>query len=174
MRVLSLFSSLSGMGLLFVAAGSSFAQDTNFPVGPQYLITNDSPLFARPIATPSLSLETQTAAAADNEVTEPQTALATDNSQAESSTQPDLFAIYYGERAPVESVVVLQSPVAEAPLLPASFFNDGVTEMVDVQDLRYFGYGISLVEDAALWKRHKSTPARTYTNQDIERLKQGG
>jgi hypothetical protein len=34
----------------------SFAQDTNFPVGPQYLITSSSSMFLRPISTPSLSL----------------------------------------------------------------------------------------------------------------------
>src|ERR1700758_3746510 len=38
----------------------SFAQETNFSVGPQYLITNGSPISLRPIATPTLSLgETQ-------------------------------------------------------------------------------------------------------------------
>jgi len=46
--------------LLFALAGVSAAQDTNFPVGPQYLITTDSTLFLRPIATPSLSLQPST------------------------------------------------------------------------------------------------------------------
>ena len=41
--------------LLCRLGGVSTAQDTKFPVGPQYLITTDSPLFLRPIATPSLS-----------------------------------------------------------------------------------------------------------------------
>jgi len=36
--------------------GYALAQDTNFPAGPQYLITNGSPITLRPIATPSLSL----------------------------------------------------------------------------------------------------------------------
>ena len=45
--------------LLVTPGGISTAQDTNFPVGPQYLITTDSPLFLRPIATPSLSFEGQ-------------------------------------------------------------------------------------------------------------------
>ena len=43
---------------LLVLAGICWAQDTNFPVGPQYLMTFGSPLLARPIATPSLSFET--------------------------------------------------------------------------------------------------------------------
>jgi len=42
--------------LLSVLAVVSVAQETNFPVGPQYLITNLSPNGLRPIATPSLSL----------------------------------------------------------------------------------------------------------------------
>lgn len=42
--------------LLVVFTGISVAQETNFPVGPQYLITAGDPLFYRPIQTPSLSL----------------------------------------------------------------------------------------------------------------------
>ena len=41
--------------LVVVLAGFSFAQDTNFSAGPQYLITNGSPLLLQPISTPSLS-----------------------------------------------------------------------------------------------------------------------
>lgn len=44
--------------LLVVLAGMSAAQDTNFPVGPQYLMPNVSPMELRPIATPSLSFGT--------------------------------------------------------------------------------------------------------------------
>jgi hypothetical protein len=50
MRMFTLFS------WLVVLAGCMAAQDSNFPVGPQYLITSGSPLFLRPITTPSLSL----------------------------------------------------------------------------------------------------------------------
>jgi hypothetical protein len=42
--------------LLLVLAGTAIAQDTNFPVGPQYLITTSSSMMLHPIATPSLSL----------------------------------------------------------------------------------------------------------------------
>lgn len=41
--------------LVFSLAGLSFAQDTNFPAGPQYLITTSSPMLLHTIATPSLS-----------------------------------------------------------------------------------------------------------------------
>src|ERR1035437_9912047 len=34
---------------LFALVGISAAQDTNFPVGPQYLMTSCSPMFAQPI-----------------------------------------------------------------------------------------------------------------------------
>ncbi|MGC2473400.1 MAG: hypothetical protein WA485_03635 [Candidatus Sulfotelmatobacter sp.] len=45
------------LSLLVVSlAGLSFAQDTNFPAGPQYLVTSGSPMFLQSIATPSLSL----------------------------------------------------------------------------------------------------------------------
>lgn len=43
-------------GLVLALAGICVAQDTNFSVGPQYLVTSGSPMFARPIATPNLSL----------------------------------------------------------------------------------------------------------------------
>jgi len=48
--------------LLPVLVGMSFAQDTNFPIGPQYLVTSGNPLFLQPIATPSLSLSGPTLA----------------------------------------------------------------------------------------------------------------
>ncbi|HEV2402329.1 MAG TPA: hypothetical protein VGS27_35700 [Candidatus Sulfotelmatobacter sp.] len=41
--------------LLLAFAGTCFAQDTNFSTGPQYLVTNGSPLFNQSIATPSLT-----------------------------------------------------------------------------------------------------------------------
>ncbi|HTS08896.1 MAG TPA: hypothetical protein VMP68_25220 [Candidatus Eisenbacteria bacterium] len=41
--------------LFIVLAGISFAQDTNFSAGPQYLINTGSPLLLQSIATPSLS-----------------------------------------------------------------------------------------------------------------------
>ena len=44
------------LALLLILSGASFAQDTNFSAGPQYLVTTPSTLFLRPIATPSLSL----------------------------------------------------------------------------------------------------------------------
>lgn len=52
--------------LLLVLVAVSFAQDqsrdTNFPVGPQYLVTSSNPMSLRSIATPSLSLGEQSLA----------------------------------------------------------------------------------------------------------------
>jgi len=42
--------------LLLMLAGICAAQDTNFQVGPQYLITTGSPMLLHPIVPPSLSL----------------------------------------------------------------------------------------------------------------------
>jgi len=48
--------------VLTVLIGVSVAQDTNFPVGPQYLVTSGNPMLLRPIATPSMSLSGATSA----------------------------------------------------------------------------------------------------------------
>lgn len=42
--------------LLLILSVVSFAQDTNFSTGPQYLITSNSPMLLHPISTPSLAL----------------------------------------------------------------------------------------------------------------------
>jgi len=42
--------------LVPILSSVSFAQDTNFSTGPQYLITSDSPMLLHPISTPSLTL----------------------------------------------------------------------------------------------------------------------
>jgi hypothetical protein len=44
------------MVLLIALAGVSAAQETNFPIGPQYLVTVEDTMLLRPITTPSLSL----------------------------------------------------------------------------------------------------------------------
>jgi hypothetical protein len=53
--------------LFLIFSGVSLAQDTNFSIGPQYLVTSSLSMFLQPISTPSLSLgESQPAT---NEVT---------------------------------------------------------------------------------------------------------
>jgi hypothetical protein len=87
---------------LVALVGFSFAQDTNFSAGPQYLVTTGSPMMLRSIATPSLSLgETQPlgANAGTNESTSEQTT--------PSSTSPSdsfLGGVYWGEHQSSEIV----------------------------------------------------------------------
>lgn len=150
-------------------AGISAAQDTNFPTGPQYLMTSAfSPLFAGPIATPSISLaaplpEIQSLPAI-GPVVENQPFVASP----ELPRQADLFPIYYGY--PLPSVVEISS--AEPPRsLPASIVDTGVTGITDAQSLRERGYGVPLGDTAAFWKAHKLRAPRVYTNADVQRLR---
>jgi hypothetical protein len=56
---------------LVILAGVGFAQDTNFSMGPQYLVTSTLETFLQPISTPSLSLNQAQLAA--NEITTTET-----------------------------------------------------------------------------------------------------
>lgn len=179
--------------LLFLSSGICVAQDviqnqdTNFPAGPQYLVTYGSPLFLHSIATPSLSLapvpaETSTGA---YEVAEP-------SAQALSAPVapqfPNLLTIYYkgpsaslaaenesaseGEgQSGASEIEISSTPALSA--LPASITDVGVTEMLDPQSLRARGYGMDLGETAAFWKTHKAPAQRVFTNADVERLHGG-
>lgn len=96
------------LALLPLLAGFCFAQDTNFTVGPQYLITNGSPLTIRPIATPSLSLGEAHPFVADVNTAQP---LAGQTSSAPSDTF--LGAVYWGEHKDAEIVARrLETPSA--------------------------------------------------------------
>jgi hypothetical protein len=144
-------------------------QDTNFSVGPQYLITSGfSPLFARPIATPSLSLGAPLPEIPNSPAIGPVIENQPIAANPELPRQPDLFPIYYGP--PVTNVVEITS--AELPpSLPASIVDTGVTGIADAQSLREQGYGVPLGDTAAFWKTHKSHASRVYTNADIQRLR---
>jgi hypothetical protein len=176
--------------LLLVLTGISAAQDTNFSVGPQYLITSDSPMFLHSIATPTLSLSAPTpsvSAAATEAPAESSSASA--SASAAPPFQPDLTRIYWRGPAVNESIDnsagesvsqnVSQNPseieITSAPLpiaLPASILDTGVTGMTDAQSLRQRGYGVSVGETAAFWKTHKPHASRHYTNADVQRLRQ--
>lgn len=149
--------------LFFAFAGVCLAQDTNFPVGPQYLMNFGSPLFLQPIATPSLSFGSLPAG--------PPPVEAGANEQPYTTSpllqsQVDLFPIYYGW--PDISVVEITS-AEPAASLPASILNVGV-EITDAQSLRERGYGVTLGEAAAFSKVHKKRAAHVYTNADVARL----
>jgi hypothetical protein len=138
-------------------------QDTNFPVGPQYLITTPSPYFLQPIATPSLSPDQQFG------ITSPETG------EAGPITIPvpvNLPFIYWGWTVPAMVEVVPEAvPVPTPSELPADFVNVGVTAMATPGWMRDRDYGMSLAQAARYWKAHAAHARRTYTNDDIERMR---
>ena len=161
MRLASLFC------LLVVLVGISAAQDTNFSMGPQYLVTSGSPLFARPIATPSLSLS----APLPGIPPLPEIGPAVDNqsyvANSELRREADLFPVYYG----YQPVSIVEITSAEPPReLPASITDVGVIGMTDAQSLRERGYGVPVGDTASFWKAHKPHAPRVYTNADVARL----
>ncbi len=165
---------------LLVLAGVSAAQDSNFPVGPQYLMNYGSPIFARPIATPSLSLDSSLLdrSVVASEMTPQDNVAATENEAVaavpEFLPQADLFPIYYGAPRVSFIEVSFREPGEKSAVLnplPISFVETGVVELTDTQSLRLRGYGVTLPEAAAYWKAHHVSPPRVYTNADTERLR---
>jgi hypothetical protein len=157
--------------LLLALGGISTAQDTNFPVGPQYLITTDSPLFLRPIATPSLSFEAQPSGSG---VLFPETRPAESVSAPELPRPANLADIYWGEPNTSAKVTDIKISSLEPPRnLPPSFVDTGVTLLAIDQSLQEQGYGSTLAEVAAQWRAHRPHASRLYTNRDIERLHGG-
>jgi hypothetical protein len=152
--------------LLLALAGICVAQDTNFSVGPQYLMNFGSPLFLQPIATPSLSFAALPAIPAPEE--------AGGNAQSytanpQPQNQVDLFPIYYG----VPDIGVVEITSTEPPrLLPESILNYAV-EVTNARSLRERGYGVTIAEAAAFWKANKKRASHVYTNADIARLNGG-
>ncbi|HTW57639.1 MAG TPA: hypothetical protein VMD99_05910 [Terriglobales bacterium] len=185
----------------FVEVAVSFAQDrnsqdTNFPAGPQYLMNYGSPLFLRPIETPTLSLLTPPAVTPDAPAEEhsgrPDTP-----AFGELQTQAQIDWIYWGVRPTGASKQSRQTPTAHennenspnenahnktareeidltaAPAtqpLPSSIFDNGATAITTPAALRARGYGISLGDYAALVRAHEGHAAHIYTNADIARL----
>ena len=168
MRLVSLFLAL------LTLAGVSVAQETNFSAGPQYLITTNSTMFLRPIATPTLSLSAPPASTSEQATSEAGEASPQPTSPfAPAPAQPDLTQIFWGTPATAQPADenVSEIEITSAPLLgalPASILDTGVTGMTSVQALR--GFGVPLGETAAFWKTHKPHASRFYTNADIQRL----
>jgi hypothetical protein len=164
------------MLLVLSALGTALGQDTNFPSGPQYLMKSDSPQFARPISTPSLSLagpplEVGASAAtgvliagAENQNVLPPSPVA--------PPKIDLFPVYYG--APPAGVIEISLP-SEPPSnpLPASIVDTGVWQVTTPDALRELGYGVTLAEGATYAKAQNRHATRVYTNADIDRLHSG-
>lgn len=161
MRLASLFF----LPLAFVAIAT--AQDTNFPVGPQYLPINGPSLFLQPIATPSLSLEAPLPSVL-TPITP--TNVTVQFAFVGPKDQADLRSVYWGVPQPV----VIEITSVEPPrALPASITDVGVMGMTDVGALLERGFGVTLGETASFWKTHKAQAPHVYTNRDIERLHGG-
>jgi hypothetical protein len=171
MRVCGLL--LFGMTLV----GMGAAQDSNFAVGPQYLMNYGSPMFMRSIATPTLSLsESAPVALAAPEATSSSASSAGNSAEISSAVpQPsDLAGVYWGSHesaASAETGAVIEVRGATPPAnLPASILDVGVQETVDAQELRERGVGISVSEASAFWKGHKRRAVRVLTNRDVEKF----
>lgn len=160
MRLGSLFC------LLVVLVGISAAQDTSFSVGPQYLVTSGSPLFARPIATPSLSLNAPLPEIPSLPEIGPAVEHQSYVANSELQHEADLFPVYYG----YQPVSIVELTAVEPRELPASITDVGVTGMTDAQSLRERGYGVPVGDTASFWKTHKPHAPRVYTNADVARL----
>ena len=164
--------------LLVSSATLVCGQDTNFANGPQYLMTG-SPLFARPIATPSMSLQdAPLEIGADNATgvlisgAENQTVLPP---QAVALPKIDLFPIYYGV-VPVSDIEISfaeSSSELAITEIPASLLDTGVGQITTAQTLRERGYGATLGGVAAYEKTHAGHATHVYTNADIDRLRGG-
>ena len=173
---------------LLLLIGSAVAQDTNFAAGPQYLLTG-SPLLARSLATPTLSLDAPLPPVEPASFNIPEaTAEVTAEGASEATAgvafttnpllahQADLIPIYYGadnHYGVSTAVVEISFPEGGAESsaeLPASIVESGVTELVDAQMLRLRGHGITVAEAAAYWKTHKLPARRNFTNEDVKRL----
>jgi hypothetical protein len=155
------------------------AQEATFTAGPQYLITSGSPLFARPIAPPSMSFDLPPAeaivpAATSDVVHEPSDVVL--ETPPALQGQADLFPLYYGvPPIPVVIISYREPSGGEMPSQnPASSVAEiGVVAMTDVQSVRQHGYGVTVAEASQYWRGHKGAARRVYTNEDIERLRGG-
>jgi hypothetical protein len=161
--------------LAFSMLGLGFGQDTNFPNGPQYLMTSGSPMFARSLATPSVALtgppletgaDNATGvlfAGAENQTVLPPLAVALPSF--------DLFPIFYGPSQPQVIEISSAEAPAEASELPNSIRESGVVQMTTAQALNDRGIGVTVASAAAHSKAAAGHASHIYTNADIDRLR---
>jgi hypothetical protein len=161
--------------------GIAFAQDTNFPSGPQYLtnpdlMKNGSPFFLRPISTPSISfIDPPLDVGASNATgvliagAQTQTVLPPDPDTLPSI---DLLPIFYGG-SPASVIEISFPSEPSSNQLPPSILDTGVWQMTTAQALRERGYGVTLGEGAAYGRAQTRHANRVFTNADIERLHGG-
>ncbi len=155
--------------LPFALVAFSVAQSTNFPAGPQYLITTSSPNLLRPLATPTLSLDTPLPPLPSLPEIAPPVAEVPYVSNPPLEGQADLFPIFYGY--PRVNVVEIISPTH--PLdLPVSIADVRTANVPSASVLDSFQTGIG--EAAANWRASRRASPRLYSNADIENLPTAG
>jgi hypothetical protein len=177
--------SLCSMLFLLSTLGIAFGQDTNFSSGPQYLL-NGSPLFARSISTPSITLTDAPLQVGASNATGVLIAGAGNQTvlppAPDAPPMMDLFPIYYGPHQPSVIEISFASDLYSNQVssnelskteLPESILDTGVSEITTVETLHARGYGLSVVEGAAYGKVHMRHANRVYTNADIDRLHSG-
>jgi len=176
MRILFLCT-LSFTLLAVSAAMPMLAQDTKFPSGPQYLANSGSPMFARSLSTPSLSLEGAPLETGASNATGGLIAGAEDHivpqSQPDAPPTVNLLPIYYGEpQASVIEISLSETPAASAPTseIPARILDTGVWQTSSAQEVRSQGFGPTVADAAAQNKATAGHANRVYTNADIDRL----
>jgi hypothetical protein len=154
---------LYALGIVLVACGVATGQqsETEFPVGPQYLITQPYPTLLQPIATPSYAPWEPLG------VVSPQTGEA---GPVMISVPAYLPSVYWGYPAPGELQVAPEETAPEARNLPQDYVDTGVTAIATAGWLENHDAGMSLAEAAHYWREHSLPIARMYTNQDIERI----
>jgi len=163
--------------LIVTAATLCVSQNTNFPDGPQYLLTG-SPLLARPIATPSMALKDPPLEVGAHNATAILIAGAGNQTvlppQAVDLPPINLAPVYY-EIPQSTFEISSEEPSSELSSAQASA---GILEMGDsrettVESLRERGYGINLGMFALFEKAHMRHATHVYTNADIDRLPGG-
>jgi hypothetical protein len=167
--------------LVLSSEGIAFSQDTNFATGPQYLMNYGSPLLARSISTPSLSLTGPPIEVGASNAT----AVLGAGAGAQNVLPPspdalpkiDLFPIFYGAPPVSENGQISFSypvePSAPPAEIPPSISDSGVGQMTTAQALRERGYGLTVAEAAAEAKERIRHANHIYTNADAARLHGG-
>lgn len=166
--------------LVLSSQGIAFSQDTNFATGPQYLMQG-SPMFARSISTPSMSLAGPPPEVGASDATGVLIAGASDQDvlppNPDALPKIDLFPIFYGGPPVGANGEITFSYPVEPSLPPAeippSISDTGVWQMTSAQALRERGYGVTVAQAAADAKARIRHANHIYTNADAARLHGG-
>jgi hypothetical protein len=159
---------ISCFGLLAISiSGTVLAQstDTNFAIGPEYLMTTGSPLFSQPLATPTLSLPNPALqVGAANTTADLAPGADTQPVSPQPPTSPNLYSVYYGSAPAILNETNPSELPEESSLseLPAHIFNEGVWGENTIHAPREAG-------KVAFLTQHST---HVYTNADIDRLRQ--